>query len=226
MESAVSSLKSAKDHATFPARVRALVRRSEFALICLAALIGAIAGIIVALIRATVHLLHHVLFGVSVHGSLSALPRLDSPLLALVPIGGGIVLGLSGLVIRKWRPRRPIDPIEANALQGGRMSFTDSLLIAGQTVLSTGCGGSVGTEAGFTQAASGFASVVGAALKLRRSDMRTLVGCGAAFGAPLTGAFYAFELGLLTEAYVLRRYTEELEKARRELSGEKWLGEA
>ena len=39
-----------------------------------------------------------------------------------------------------------------------------------------------------------------APIKLRRSDMRTLVGCGsagaigAAFGAPLTGAFYAFEL--------------------------------
>lgn len=30
-------------------------------------------------------------------------------------------------------------------------------------------------------------------------------------------------VGLLTEAHVLRRYTEELEKARRELSGENWL---
>jgi len=33
-------------------------------------------------------------------------------------------------------------------------------------------------------------------------------------------------VGMLTEAHVLRRYTEELEKARRELAGEKWLGEA
>jgi len=42
------------------------------------------------------------------------------------------------------------------------------------------------------------------AFRLRRGDMRTLVACGsagaisAAFGAPLTGAFYAFELILGT----------------------------
>ncbi len=117
-----------------------------------------------------------------------------------MPAVGGLFLGLTGIAIRKWRPRRPIDPIEANALQGGRMSLLDSFLITAQTVVSSGIGGSVGLEAGFTQIGSGFASVIGAALKLRRSDMRTLVGCGsagaigAAFGAPLTGAFYAFEL--------------------------------
>ncbi len=44
------------------------------------------------------------------------------------------------------------------------------------------------------------ASKFGLKLQLRRSDLRTLVGCGAAgaiaaaFNAPLTGAFYAFEL--------------------------------
>ena len=71
-------------------------------------------------------------------------------------------LGLTGLAIRKWRPRRPIDPIEANALQGGRMSLLDSFLITAQTVVSSGVGGSVGLEAGFTQIGSGFASVIGA----------------------------------------------------------------
>jgi CIC family chloride channel protein len=32
-------------------------------------------------------------------------------------------------------------------------------------------------------------------------------------------------IGLLTEAHVLRRYTDELDKARRELSGEEWIGD-
>ena len=31
-------------------------------------------------------------------------------------------------------------------------------------------------------------------------------------------------VGLLTEAHVLRRYTDELDKAHRELSGESWVG--
>ena len=33
-------------------------------------------------------------------------------------------------------------------------------------------------------------------------------------------------VGLLSEAHVLRRYTEELDRARRDLSGETWLGRA
>ena len=47
---------------------------------------------------------------------------------------------------------------------------------------------------------SGIASWFGQNLGIRRSDLRTLVGCGAAaaiaaaFNAPLAGAFYAFEL--------------------------------
>jgi CIC family chloride channel protein len=31
-------------------------------------------------------------------------------------------------------------------------------------------------------------------------------------------------IGLLTEAHVLRRYADELDKARLELSGESWIG--
>ena len=52
----------------------------------------------------------------------------------------------------------------------------------------------------FRQIGAGLASKLGSLLRLRRNDMRMLVGCGAggaigaAFGAPLTGAFYAFEL--------------------------------
>jgi CIC family chloride channel protein len=58
----------------------------------------------------------------------------------------------------------------------------------------------VGLEAAYAQLGGGFASVVGRALNLRRSDLRAFVGAGAgagiaaAFGAPLTGAFYAFEI--------------------------------
>ncbi len=200
MDSAAPTLISERGRSNVPTRLRVLVRRSEFALIGVAVLVGGVAGACVALVRVTVALLHHLLFGVPFGATLSGLTNLNSPLLALVPAMGGLFLGVTGLAIRKWRPRRPIDPIEANALQGGRMSLIDSLLITAQTAVSSGVGGSVGLEAGFTQIGSGFASVIGAALKLRRSDMRTLVGCGAAgaigaaFGAPLTGAFYAFEL--------------------------------
>jgi CIC family chloride channel protein len=82
------------------------------------------------------------------------------------------------------------------------MSFRGSVIVALQTIWSSGVGGSVGLEAGYTQLASGVASSVGRAFHLRRADQRVMVGCGAAaaiagaFSAPLAGAFYAFELVL------------------------------
>jgi CIC family chloride channel protein len=78
--------------------------------------------------------------------------------------------------------------------------FLGSIIVAAQTVWSSGVGASVGLEAGYTQLASGIASRIGNAFRLRRGDLRILVGCGAAagiagaFGAPLAGAFYGFEL--------------------------------
>jgi CIC family chloride channel protein len=103
-----------------------------------------------------------------------------------------------------WRRRlkisNAVDPIEANALRGGRLSARDSVVVSGQTLISNGCGASVGLEAGYTQIGSGIASLLGQFLNLRRTDLRLIVGCGAAaaiaaaFGAPITGAFYACEL--------------------------------
>jgi CIC family chloride channel protein len=118
----------------------------------------------------------------------------------LVPLIGGVLFGASTELLRRWRPEREIDPIEANALHGGRMSLTGSIIVALQTVWSSGVGASVGLEAGYTQLASGIAARMGMSFRLRRGDLRILVGCGAAagiagaFGAPLAGAFYAFEL--------------------------------
>src|SRR5260221_11329560 len=116
------------------------------------------------------------------------------------PGGGGVIFGLALMALARWRPTREVDPIEANALRGGRMSLVGSISVALQTVWSSGVGASVGLEAGYTQLASGLASWIGRAFHLRRRDLRVLVGCGAggaiagAFGAPLGGAFYAFEI--------------------------------
>jgi CIC family chloride channel protein len=118
----------------------------------------------------------------------------------VVPTLGGFVLGIALLLLLRWRPAREVDPIEANALHGGHMSFRGSAIVALQTLWSSGVGASVGLEAGYTQLASGVAASIGRAFRLRRADQRIMVGCGAAaaiagaFGAPLAGAFYAFEL--------------------------------
>jgi CIC family chloride channel protein len=183
-----------------PRSLRAVVRARESSLIVLGAGIGGLAGLAVAVMSFGVSALHALFFAVPPGQRLSALPTLDPYTAVLVPTVGGLVFGLAVAALARWRPLREVDPIEANALHGGRMSLLGSVSVALQTVWSSGVGASVGLEAGYTQLASGIASWIGRAFHLRRRDMRVLVGCGAAgaiagaFGAPLAGAFYAFEL--------------------------------
>jgi chloride channel protein, CIC family len=183
-----------------PRRLRAMVRARESSLIALAALVGAVAGLVVAAMSTGVDALHQLLFGLDPGVRLSGLLRLDPVVALTVPLAGGAVFGIATELIARWRPEREIDPIEANALHGGRMSLLGSIIVAAQTVWSSGVGASVGLEAGYTQLGGGIASRLGMAFRLRRADLRILVGCGAAgsiagaFGAPLAGAFYGFEL--------------------------------
>src|SRR6266567_3697022 len=183
-----------------PRRLRAFVRAHETSLVVLAALIGIVAGLVVLAMSVAVASLHALLFNIIIRDRLSSQASIETLRAVLVPSFGGLLLGLAFLLLARWRPAREIDPIEANALHGGRMSFRGSVIVALQTVWSSGVGGSVGLEAGYTQLASGLAASLGRGFHLRRADQRVMVGCGAAaaiagaFGAPLAGAFYAFEL--------------------------------
>jgi CIC family chloride channel protein len=162
--------------------------------------VGIGSGVVVTAISWITQELHVVLFGLAADERLSAQVALASPLLATLPMIGGVLMGLSIVLSRRFRTRPPVDPIEANAVHGGRMSFRESLIVTVQTVISSSFGASVGLEAGYTQINAALASRLATFLNLRRNEIRTLVGCGAAaaiaaaFNAPLTGAFYGFEL--------------------------------
>jgi chloride channel protein, CIC family len=183
-----------------PRRLRAFVRAHETSLVVLAALVGTVGGLVVAAMSMAVEGLHVALFELEWGDRLSSQFRIEPWRALLVPSLGGLLLGLAFMLLLRWRPAREIDPIEANALHGGLMSFRGSVIVASQTIWSSGVGASVGLEAGYTQLASGLAASLGRGFHLRRADQRIMVGCGAAaaiagaFGAPLGGAFYAFEL--------------------------------
>ena len=181
-------------------RVRALLRSNEFYLIPLALVIGTIAGAVVTLMSEIAQRAHVWIFGIPIDVRLSATDYV-SPWAALIALPlGGLLLGMMEFWRRRLKISNAVDPIEANALRGGRLSLRDSIVVSGQTLISNGCGASVGLEAGYTQIGSGVASLLGRFLNLRRNDLRLIVGCGAAaaiaaaFGAPITGAFYACEL--------------------------------
>src|SRR5262249_57567058 len=84
-----------------------------------------------------VDLLHEKLFHLEPGERLSARFTLDPVLAISVPLLGGLLFGIGSEILRRWRPEREIDPIEANALHGGRMSLLGSSIVAPQTVSSS-----------------------------------------------------------------------------------------
>lgn len=187
-------------------RLQRWFRSSEPAIILLAVLIGIAAGIVTGALNFAARKMHLLLYGIG-DGHLSAITSLANPLVLLALPLGGLLLA----IVVSWRRKSAlIDVVEANALHGGRVPMFDSLRVCVQTLISNGFGASVGLEAAYAQAGGGLASIAGQALRLRRGDLRILVGAGAgasigaAFSSPLAGAFYAFEvvIGAYTPAAI------------------------
>ncbi|MGH6878173.1 MAG: chloride channel protein [Rhizomicrobium sp.] len=176
------------------------IRSNELTQIFACAFIGSGVGIAVAAIRALVQFLHRVDFAMTGGGLLSTGLHVDHIRILIVPALGGLILGILALVTRRFGARDIVDPIEANALHGGRMSFPDSLRLTASTMISNASGASLGMEAGYTQFGSGLFSSIAGYFRLRRADHRVFVTAGsaaaiaAAFNAPLAGAFYGYEL--------------------------------
>ena len=182
-------------------QIRRQLQSNGLWFIVLAAGIGAIAGSASAILGHMAHAIQRLLYGFSADLRLSELPHIEPLWRFLALPAGGAVLAFIRTI---WpsRTRAPIDVIESNALYGGRIPFRDSLVVTLQTLVSNGFGASVGLEAAYAQMGGGAASKIGQWLDLKRANLRTLVGAGAgsaiaaAFGAPLAGSFYAFEIVL------------------------------
>ena len=158
-----------------PRTLRSLVRADELFLVLLAALLGIVAGLLVVAMNMSTQAAREILYHLQPGERLSAQTAI-MPWRAVVPAMGGLIMGLSGLAVARWSPRRVVDPIEANALYGGNMSLKDSLVVVVQTLVSNGFGASVGLEAGFTQIGAAVASRIGQSFRVRRGDLRVLVG--------------------------------------------------
>jgi CIC family chloride channel protein len=119
----------------------------------------------------------------------------------LVPAAGGLIAGpLIYYFAREARGHGVPEVMKAVALRGGIIRPRLVAVKALASALSIGTGGSVGREGPIVQIGSAFGSSVGQLLKLNTTQIRTLVGCGAAagisatFNAPIAGALFAGEL--------------------------------
>ncbi|MDU6489934.1 MAG: chloride channel protein [Bradyrhizobium sp.] len=143
-------------------RLRALLRSNEFYLIPLALVIGVATGAIVTVMSLIAQVAHVLIYGIPIDVRLSANAWVN-PIIALIaPACGGLILGVMEWLRRRWKIAAAVDPVEANALRGGRLSMRDSIVVSSQTLVSNGSGASVGLEAGYTQIGAGVASLAGA----------------------------------------------------------------
>ncbi len=178
------------------------MRSSEASIIMLCAPLGIVVGIVVYILREIVYGLHALFFGLPWHSYLSEQTQIETWRIVLVPVVVCAFFGYLATLIRRTRSAEITDPVEANALFGGRMSMLDSLRLTIATMVSNAAGGSLGMEAGYTQSGSAIFSFVAQYFRLRRDEARIYVTAGAAaaiaaaFNAPLAGAFYGFELVL------------------------------
>jgi CIC family chloride channel protein len=179
------------------AALRRWLGSHDAALLPVAVLIGAVAGLGTAAQSWIAHSLQGLLYGIS-YNRLSALESIHHPAkLLFLPLGGLLLALLTWLIAMR---RTPVDVIEANAMHGGRIPWRDGAQVCAQTMVSNGFGASVGLEAAYAQFGGTAASSVGQVLSLKRSDLRIMVGAGAgaaigaAFSSPLTGAFYALNI--------------------------------
>src|ERR1700759_2075386 len=103
-----------------PRRLRAWVRAREAGTVAIAAVVGAIAGLVVTVMSGVVSSLHALFFWLPDGQRLSGSETIIWYLALLVPSVGGLLLGLGTLSIGRVSRERFVDPIEANAVRGGR----------------------------------------------------------------------------------------------------------
>ena len=121
--------------------------------------------------------------------------------LVLLPALGGL---LAGPLIERFAPEARghgvPEVMTALVTMGGRIRKRVVMVKVVASALTIGFGGAAGREGPMVQIGAAMGSVLGQAAKLSKTNIRTLVACGAAggvaatFNAPIAGAVFAMEI--------------------------------
>lgn len=159
--------------------------------------VGLAAGAGVWLFKRLIDLAHLLFFD----GLGSMLARLGSWTVLLIPVLGGVIVGLvARYFIGAERHHGVAGIMEAAALAGGRLRYRRLPAKTIAAALSIGAGASVGPEDPSVQIGANLASMFGQKLHLSDERMRSLIAAGAAggiaaaFNAPIAGVFFALEI--------------------------------
>lgn len=170
----------------------------ETVVLLLAVLVGLGAGVGVVLFRFLIHRLHGLMFG-DVSSSLSVWGHWT---LALIPLLGGLAIGLLRWWIKDFGPGLAT---LIEVVQGSRDVLLLNPVIKMVTAsISLGSGASLGPEGPSVEIGAYFSLLLGQALRVSQERRKLLLSAGAAaglaagFNAPIAGVFFALEVVLGT----------------------------
>jgi len=204
----VAGIKPAKEWLRAKAaRLRARVLRtrdfSQIVLWPLAMVIGVVTGYAVILFRQGIIWLQTQFYGADnevIHSVAAALPWY---LVLVIPIVGGLIVGLILTVFTRDARARGVDAvIEAAAIHDGKVDRRTGVASVGAALVTLSTGGSTGREGPAIHLGAVIASWVSEKLKAPPIAARDILGCAAAaavsasFNAPLAGALFAMEVVL------------------------------
>ncbi|GAB4391175.1 MAG: chloride channel protein [Kiloniellaceae bacterium] len=176
-------------------------RNDQVVLSVLAVVVGAAAGGAAIAFRDAIAAVQWLTFGFAGEKVATLAAALPWWHLLLVPIVGGLVIGLFiHYFMPNGRPQNVSHVIEASALHDARMSLTVGIRAALASAVSIGFGASVGREGPVVHLGASLGSWAAKRLHLGRVLARTLLGCGvaaavaASFNAPIAGSFFALEV--------------------------------
>ncbi|MEX0655146.1 MAG: chloride channel protein [Phycisphaeraceae bacterium] len=170
----------------------------DWFLIPLAAVIGALGGLVATGFDALVEASSHFFFGRL--GS-TAFPYSRWVLLMFLPALGGLLVGLIQQVVARTGPGHGIpEVVEAVSRSNAQLPARSGVYKAVTASLTIGTGGSAGVEGPIIHIGAVLGSTVGRLLGVGRQHIHMLVGCGAAagmagiFNTPIAGVMFVLEV--------------------------------
>jgi len=169
-------------------------------ILLLAIIIGALGGYGAVLFRYGIKLLQYCFYQNSAD-FLTFVDTVPAVLKVGLPALGGLIVGLLvSFGAEEAKGHGVPEVMEALVLREGRIRKRVALVKILASGICISSGGSVGREGPIVQIGSGLGSTVGQLLKLKGSQLKTLIGCGAAagiaatFNAPIAGTLFALEI--------------------------------